>query len=93
MWRNRKKNYQYSLAEKKNKQKNTVSGAIYCYTRCTIVVGYYGFTLVIRVSVRPFVIRPSVFSFQDDNLSKYQWIFTKLGMCIDILEIGFVSAN
>ena len=26
----------------------------------------------------------SVFSFPDDNLSKYQWIFTKLGMCIDI---------
>ena len=24
-----------------------------------------------------------VFSFQDDNLSKPQWIFTKLGMCID----------
>ena len=26
----------------------------------------------------------SVFSFPDDNLSKYQWIFTKLGMCVDI---------
>ena len=24
-----------------------------------------------------------------DNLSKYQWIFTKLGMCIDIVEIWF----
>ena len=22
-----------------------------------------------------------------DNLSKHQWIFTKLGMCIDIVEI------
>ena len=30
---------------------------------------------------------PSDFSFPDDNLSKYQWIFTKLGMCIDIVEI------
>ena len=29
----------------------------------------------------------SVFSFPDINLSKYQWICTKLGMCIDILEI------
>ena len=29
----------------------------------------------------------SIFSFQDNNLSKYQWIFTKLGMCIDIVDI------
>ena len=27
------------------------------------------------------------------NLSKYQWIFTKLGVCIDILEIRFGIAN
>ena len=26
--------------------------------------------------------------FPDGNLSKYQWIFTKLGMYIDIVEIG-----
>ena len=33
------------------------------------------------------------FSFPDDNLnlSKHQWIFTKLGMCIDIVEIGLGS--
>ena len=35
----------------------------------------------------------SVFSFPDDNLSKHQWIFTKLGMCIDIVEIWFGIAN
>ena len=35
---------------------------------------------------------PAVFLFQD-NLSKYQWIFTKLGMCIDIVEIWFGIAN
>ena len=29
----------------------------------------------------------SVFSFPDDNVSKYQWIFTKLAKCIDIVEI------
>ena len=29
----------------------------------------------------------SDFSFPDIILSKYQWIFTKLGMCIDIIEI------
>ena len=30
-----------------------------------------------------------LFSFQDNNLSKSQWIFTKLDMCIDIVEICF----
>ena len=40
--------------------------------------------------------RPSVMvrlsvhiSFPDDNLSKHQWIFTKFGICIDIVEIWF----
>ena len=28
-----------------------------------------------------------VVSFPDDNLSKYKWIFAKLGMCIDNVEI------
>ena len=28
-----------------------------------------------------------IFSFLDDNLSKRQWIFTKFGMCVDIVEI------
>ena len=35
----------------------------------------------------------SVFLFHDDNFSKYQWIFTKLGMCIDIVEIYFGIAT
>ena len=34
-----------------------------------------------------------IFSFPDDNSSKHQWIFTKLGMCIDIVEIWFGIAN
>ena len=34
-----------------------------------------------------------IFSFPDDNFSKYQQIFTKLGMCIDIVEICFEIAN
>ena len=51
--------------------------------RHTIMAGYKGFTLDVRVSVRPSV----RFSFPDDNLSKHQWIFTKLGTCIDIVEI------
>ena len=62
--------------------------------RHTIVAGYYGFTLVVRESVRPSYVRPSVrFSFPDDNLSKHQWIFTKLGVCIDIVKIWFGIAN
>ena len=35
----------------------------------------------------------SVFSFPDDNFSKYQWIFTKLGVCIDIVETLFGIAG
>ena len=35
----------------------------------------------------------SVFSYLDDNFSKYQWIFTKLGVCIDIVEIWFEIAD
>ena len=66
--------------------------------RHMIVAGYYGFTLDVLMSVRPSVsqsyVRPCVhISFPDDNLSKHQWIFTKLGMCIDIIEIWFGIAN
>ena len=43
-------------------------------------VGSYGFTLAFRVFVSPSVVRPFVFSFPEDNLSKYKWIFTKLGI-------------
>ena len=39
------------------------------------------------LSVCPSVVRLSLVSFPDDNLSKYQWVFTKLGMCIYIVEI------
>ena len=35
----------------------------------------------------------SVFSFPDNNLSKYQWICTKLGICFDIMENWFGIAN
>ena len=33
------------------------------------------------------------FLFWDDNLSKHQLIFTKLGVCIDIVEIWFGIAD
>ena len=35
----------------------------------------------------------SVFSFPDDRFSKYQWIFTKLCACIDIVETCFGIAD
>ena len=35
----------------------------------------------------------SIFSFLDENLSKYQWIFTKVGMCIDFVDIWFWIVN
>ena len=31
----------------------------------------------------------SLFSFLDDNFSKYQWVLTKFGVCINIVEIWF----
>ena len=39
------------------------------------------------------VSRRSVFSFPDDNLSKHQWIFTKLSMCIDIMGQIFMELS
>ena len=59
------------------------------------MVRYYGLTWAVHLSVHQYVARPSIFSFPDDNLSKCQWIFTKLwnGMCIDVVEIWFGIAN
>ena len=47
----------------------------------------------IRLSVCRTYVRPSVFLFPDDNLSKCQWIFTKFGVCIDIVKIWFGIVN
>ena len=35
----------------------------------------------------------SIFSFLDNSFSKYQLIFTRLSMCIDIVEIWFGIAD
>ena len=51
-----------------------------------IFVSFLWFHIVCSC-VRPPVLRPSAFSFPNDNLNKCQWIFTRLGMCIDIVEI------
>ena len=50
--------------------------------------------LCVCQSIRLSVVCPSIhFSFPDANLSKHQWIFTKLAMCIDIVDIWFGIAN
>ena len=48
---------------------------------------FYGFALDINVS------RPSIFLFLDDNLSKCQWIFAKLGTSTDMVELWFGITN
>ena len=56
-----------------------------------LVAEYYGITLVVPVSVlsvcppfHPSVLIPSVFSVQ-----MITWVFIKLDMCIDIVQICF----
>ena len=49
--------------------------------------------LSVCLSVHLSYVHPSVFSFAEEILNKYQWIFAKLGMCIDIVEIWFGIAN
>ena len=56
---------------------------------CALILWRFGFRLL-RSKFLQFLTEisasnPSIFSFQDDNLCKYQWIFTKFGMCIEIL--------
>ena len=55
-----------------------------------LVTGYYGIILVVCVSICVSYVWPSVFLFPG-NLSKFQWIFTKLGMYIDIVEVFFLN--
>ena len=62
-------------------------------SRHTIVAEYYGNTLAVRVSVRPSVCRTSVRPYFRFWTSKCQWIFTKIGVCIDIMDIWFGIVN
>ena len=71
----------------------TIADDLIFISRHMIVVGYYGFTLDVRVSVRPCVCPSVPISFLDDSLSKHQWIFTKQSMCIDIVKIWFWIAD
>ena len=58
-----------------------------------LVAGYYDIMLDVHVflhlTVHLSYLRPSIcISFPDNNLSKYQWIFVKLGIRIDIRRSG-----
>ena len=59
------------------------------------MAGYYSISWSsMCLSVCPSVVHPSVhISFPDDKLDKCQWIFIKLGVYIDIVEIWFGIAN
>ena len=62
------------------------------HTQNMIVAGHYGFMLdvCVHLSVCLSICCPSVCIFISDyNLSKYQWIFTKLAMCIDSMEVCY----
>ena len=65
------------------------------YTPPHVVAVYYDITLAVRVSECLFIrllYARHYFRFRMIT-SKYQWIFTKLGICIDIVEIWFGIAN
>ena len=65
-----------------------------CPSVCHIVIsGWLPLCLSVCQCVRLSYICPSVFLFLDDNLSKYQWNFTKLGLCIDILDFWLLMGK
>ena len=76
-------NYEYSQTDCRSLQKIT-----FFHARHTIVAGYYGFTFVVRVSVRPSVslfgrlsfVHPSVFLFLDLNGFIYPLILWRSGL-------------
>ena len=55
------------------------------------MLGYDGFMLDVYVSIHPSVLGMSVHLFFISGW--YQWVFSKLGMCINIMEIWFGIAN
>ena len=64
---------------------------------CALILWSSGLGLLIgkfhQILTELFARDKPIFLFPDDNLSKHQWIFTKLGMCINIVDIWFGIAN
>ena len=52
------------------------------------MAGYYGFMLDVRSPAHLTCVYQFIFSFPDD-LSKYRRIFSKHGICIDIVDLSF----
>ena len=65
----------------------------YCCFMLVVCVSIHLSILVVLLSVCDTSVLPSIFLFLDDNLNKCQWIFTKLSMYVDIVEIWFVIAD
>ena len=66
---------------------NLVCALILCRSALGLLIGKF-VKFFTELSVRD----TSVFSFLDDNFIKYQWIFTKLGVCIHIY-FGIVNGG
>ena len=90
-------NFQHCLHETSEKYKLTLNDMqaartvtlgyvfFHSYTLRKIVVGFCSFTSDVHLSF----VHLFVFLFPYDNLRKYQWIFSRLGLCIDIVKIWF----
>ena len=67
---------------------------IFVLPKYQMVVGYYGCTLVFYLSICRLLYFHQSFCYMSDyKMSKYQWIFMKLGRCFDIFEIWFGITN
>ena len=71
----------------------TASDGFYSNFAYTCISGVSGLGLLMgkfcQFLAEVFACCPFVFLFPEDNLYKYQWIFTKLGKCSDIVVIWF----
>ena len=66
---------------------------MYIYTPlCRYWIALYRYVLVFIVPHVDIELEDNK-QFISNNPCKHQWIFTKLGMCIDIMEIWFGIAN
>ena len=64
---------------------------------CALILWRSGFGLLVgefcKLLIELSAATQQCFLFPDDNLSKYQWIFTKFAMCIYLVESWFGIAN
>ena len=86
----------YNLVNINEFSSNLVCALILWWSGLGLLMGKFRLFLTVTSAVHRSVhllhISPSIFSFMDDNLKKH-WIFSKLSMCIDIVDIWFNTAN